>query len=161
MASSLKSVANGSDDSRGLEDSEESEPPVSHMVSYRSPDGKQSYHQTDELADAMQFVEHLRNAEAVEHARIFKLEELSFEYRPYYRVELATTLPPPPVAASAPAASDWISATPPTPVDKETEAEADPLAAVWSTTDRVEPADGEAVPVGNGASLGRKGLFGR
>ena len=67
---------------------------MSHLVSYRSSDGKQSYHQTDELSDAMQHVEHLRNAEGVEGARIFKLEELSFEYRPYYRVELATALPP-------------------------------------------------------------------
>src|SRR5437868_15025960 len=83
------------------------------MVSYRSSDGKQSYHQTDELSDAMQYVEHLRNAEGVEHARIFKLEELSFEYRPYFRVELATALPPPPAAVSAPANgdSDWLTSS--------------------------------------------------
>jgi hypothetical protein len=132
---------------------------VSHLVSYRSPDGKQSYHQTDELADAMQFVEHLRNAESVEHSRIFKLEELSFEYRPYYRVELATTLPPPPAATTTD--SDWVGATPPTPVDDDKEAETDPLAAVWTMTDRVEPAEGDSVAAGNGAGLGRKGLFGR
>jgi hypothetical protein len=125
------------------------------MVSYRNSDGKQSYHQTDELSDAMQFVEHLRNAESVEHARIFKLEELSFEYRPYYRVELATTLPPPPAKEE----SDWISSLPKAPVEEvpEEESETDPLAASWSASDRVEPVENESV----GAGIGRKGLFGR
>ncbi|MEY2446968.1 MAG: hypothetical protein QOH79_444 [Acidimicrobiaceae bacterium] len=130
------------------------------MVSYRSSDGKQSYHQTDELSDAMQYVEHLRNAESVEHARIFKLEELSFEYRPYYRVELATTLPPPPAAAPAPE-TDWLSPKP-EPVEATAPAEdVDPLAAAWSISDRTEPVDGESVPAGIGPGMGRKGLFGR
>jgi hypothetical protein len=126
------------------------------MVSYRSSDGKQSYHQTDELSDAMQFVEHLRNAESVEHARIFKLEELSFEYRPYYRVELATTLPPPPPTKEE---SDWISSLPKAPKEEmdEEEADVDPLAASWSASEHVEPVENESV----GAGMGRKGLFGR
>lgn len=119
------------------------------MVSYRSSEGKQSYHQTDELSDAMQFVEHLRNAEQVEHARIFKLEELSFEYRPYYRVELATALPPPP---ATPSESEWISSMPEAAAE-----DTDPLAAAWSMSERSEPADDESV----GAGMGRKGLFGR
>src|SRR5436309_14335384 len=122
------------------------------MVSYRSPDGKQSYHQTDELSDAMQFVEHLRNAESVEHARIFKMEELSFEYRPYYRVELATTLPPPPPTKDE---SDWLSSLPATP--SADDADTDPLAASWSASDGVDPVEDESV----GAGMGRKGLFGR
>jgi hypothetical protein len=131
------------------------------MVSYRSSDGKQSYHQTDELSDAMQYVEHLRNAESVEHARIFKLEELSFEYRPYYRVELATTLPPPPAVATA--ETEWLTtaekpaAKPVEIADEAPAEEADPLAAAWSMSERSEPADGESV----GAGFGRKGLFGR
>jgi hypothetical protein len=136
------------------------------MVSYRSSDGKQSYHPTDELSDAMQYVEHLRNAEGVEHARIFKLEELSFEYRPYFRVELATALPPPPAASGE---SEWLtsSATPAAPpeasdapadapADAKAE-DADPLAAAWSMSERLESPDGESV----GAGMGRKGLFGR
>lgn len=124
------------------------------MVSYRSSDGKQSYHQTDELSEAMQFVEHLRNAESVEHARIFKLEELSFEYRPYYRVELATAPATPP---AAPTESEWISSAPPGPASAEEEPDVDPLAAAWSVSERVEPAEVESV----GAGMGRKGLFGR
>jgi hypothetical protein len=124
------------------------------MVSYRSSDGKQSYHQTDELSDAMQFVEHLRNAESVEHARIFKMEELSFEYRPYYRVELATALTAPPAPQGD---GEWISAAPPTPAPDEEETDTDPLAAAWSMSERVEPEEVESV----GAGMGRKGLFGR
>jgi hypothetical protein len=131
------------------------------MVSYRSSDGKQSYHQTDELSDAMQYVEHLRNADGVEHARIFKLEELSFEYRPYYRVELATALPPPPAPVGA-ADSDWLTSTPDVAEVSDSPAEeSDPLAAAWSMTERGEPVDGESVPAGIGPGMGRKGLFGR
>jgi hypothetical protein len=122
------------------------------MVSYRSSDGKQSYHQTDELSEAMQYVEHLRNAEGVEHARIFKLEELTFEYRPYYRVELATALPPPPAPSTD---GEWLS---PAPDAIEAPADdPDPLAAAWSVSERAEPDDTESV----GAGMGRKGLFGR
>jgi len=130
------------------------------MVSYRSADGKQSYHQVDELSDAMQFVEHLRNAEAVDGARIFKLEELSFEYRPYYRVELASALPPPPAAERAD--TDWLAASQEESIDDaaaETDDEADPLAAAWSMTERNESAETESV--GAGMGMGRKGLFGR
>jgi hypothetical protein len=130
------------------------------MVSYRSTDGKQSYHQTDELADAIEFVEHLRNDEAVDHARIFKLEELSFEFRPYFRVELATTLPPPPV--TAPRESEWLTPSPDgpiEPVEAESTDDVDPLAAVWTATERTESMDGDGHTVG--AGLGRKGLFGR
>lgn len=61
---------------------------MSHMVIYRGVDGKPGYHQTDDIHDAVGFVERMRNEEGVEHARIFRLEEVVFEYRPYYRVEL-------------------------------------------------------------------------
>jgi hypothetical protein len=130
------------------------------MVSYRSSDGKQSYHQTDELSEALQFVEHLRNAEAIEHARVFKMEELSFEYRPYYRVELATTLPPPPATEGE---SSWTGSAPEAPAAEAPaaeEADTDPLAAAWSMSERVEhvePAEGDSV----GAGTARRGLFGR
>ena len=79
-----------------VDDSAKVRAPVSHMVSYRGTDGKQSYHQVDELGrrDAV-----CRASAQCRIGRcvlgIFKLEELSFEYRPYYRVELAAALPPP------------------------------------------------------------------
>lgn len=67
---------------------------MSHMVIYRGVDGKPGYHQTDDIHDAVNFVEQMRNEEGVEHARIFRLEEVVFEYRPYYRVELTDSLAP-------------------------------------------------------------------
>lgn len=59
------------------------------MVIYRGSDGKPGYHQTDDIHDAVGFVERMRNDSGVEHARIFRLEEVVFEYKPYFRVELA------------------------------------------------------------------------
>ncbi|MGI9597895.1 MAG: hypothetical protein ACR2QK_17150 [Acidimicrobiales bacterium] len=67
---------------------------MSHMVIYRGVDGKPGYHQTDDIHDAVNFVEQMRNEEGVEHARIFRLEEVVFEYRPYYRVELTDASSP-------------------------------------------------------------------
>ena len=58
------------------------------MVSYRGFDGQQSYHETDALSDAIAYVEHLRNDEAVDQARIFKLDEVSFEAKPGQLVAL-------------------------------------------------------------------------
>ncbi len=63
------------------------------MVIYRGSDGKPGYHQTDDIHDAVGFVESMRNDEGVEQARIFRLEEVVFEYRPYYRVELSSSAP--------------------------------------------------------------------
>ena len=62
---------------------------MAHMVIYRGADGKPGYHQTDEIHDAIGYVERIRNQEGVEHARIFRLDEVVFEYQPYFRVQLA------------------------------------------------------------------------
>ena len=126
------------------------------MVSYRDSDGQQQYHETDELGEAIAYVEHLRNDEAVDHARIFKLDEVSFEFRPYFRVEIAERAAPtaPPAAEAQPAG--W---TPPAdaPADDEaSDMERDPLAAAWAASDRPED-HVESV----GAGMGRRGLFGR
>ena len=64
---------------------------VAHMVIYRGADGKPGYHQTDEIHDAVGYVEQIRNQEGVEHARIFRLEEVVFEYQPYFRVQISAT----------------------------------------------------------------------
>ncbi|HEY2430338.1 MAG TPA: hypothetical protein VGI06_15465 [Acidimicrobiales bacterium] len=73
---------------------------MQHMVVYRSLDGKPSYFQADDLEGAVRQVEHLRNAENVVDSRIFQMEEVPIEFRPYYRVELSAAASPP---ASAPA----------------------------------------------------------
>ncbi|CAA9258706.1 MAG: hypothetical protein AVDCRST_MAG50-2757 [uncultured Acidimicrobiales bacterium] len=60
-----------------------------HMVIYRSAEGKPGYHQADVLDEAVRFVEHLRNAEEIEDARIFSMHEVSIEIKTYYRVEVS------------------------------------------------------------------------
>ena len=61
---------------------------MTHMVIFRTADGKPDYHQADDLAEAMAFVERLRNEESVSDARIFHMEEVPIEFRTYYRVEV-------------------------------------------------------------------------
>lgn len=63
---------------------------MSHMVIFRTADGQPGYHQAEELTDAVQFVERLRNTEGVEHTRIFRMEEVEFDFKPYYKVEVPT-----------------------------------------------------------------------
>jgi len=58
------------------------------MVIFRRPDGKPGYHQADGVDDAVRFVEMLRNQEQVTDSRIFRMEEVPFEFRPVYRVEI-------------------------------------------------------------------------
>ena len=59
-----------------------------HMVIFRGAEGKPGYHQTDELDAAVAFVERLRNDDGVTDIRVFRMEEVSIEFRPYFRVEV-------------------------------------------------------------------------
>ncbi len=61
---------------------------MSHMVIYRTADGQPGYHQADELDEAVRFVERLRNGDGVDGARIFRMEEVNFDFRPYFKVEI-------------------------------------------------------------------------
>ncbi len=84
---------------------------MSHMVIYRGADGSPGYHQTDEVHDAVAVVERLRNQEGVEEARIFRMEQVNFEYRPYFRVELTSggqSLSSAPTAAAVSAPRDSV-----------------------------------------------------
>lgn len=58
----------------------------SHMVIYQTSDGEPGSRQFDEIMAAVAFVEELRNRSGVDVARIFKLEEVKFEFKPYYQV---------------------------------------------------------------------------
>ncbi len=153
---------------------------MSHMVIYRGPDSKVGYHQTDDIHDAVSFVEQLRNEDGVEHARIFRLEEVNFEYRPYFRVELKAggpALASAPAAAAvgtardsqgtpaaaaaavateAPAARDAIVDTPPTP-PATSFSEAASVKVEEKVDEKTEPPSAEPE---NGVSA-RRGLFGR
>ena len=58
------------------------------MVIYRTSDGSSSFEQADAIDEAALFVERLRNKEGIDEIRIYRMEEISFAFRPYYKVEL-------------------------------------------------------------------------
>ncbi|MGK2949980.1 MAG: hypothetical protein ACSLFP_15515 [Acidimicrobiales bacterium] len=78
------------------------------MVIYRTADGSTRYEQADAIDEAARFVERLRNTEGSDEIRIFRMDEIKFAFRPYYKVELGmsdrrrTPTPGSPAAASAP-----------------------------------------------------------
>ena len=61
---------------------------MSFMVNFRSAEGKQGYHPTDTLEEAVRFVEHVRNQEHVTDARVWRLQEIPLEVKTYYKVEV-------------------------------------------------------------------------
>ena len=58
------------------------------MVIFRRPEGKPGYHQAEGVDDAIRFVEMLRNQEQVTDARIFRMDEVPFEFRTVFKVEI-------------------------------------------------------------------------
>lgn len=110
---------------------------MSYVVNWHRADGQPGWHPVADVQEATTYVEHLRNAEGVETTRIYRLEEVAFEFRPYYRVELAD--------AAHPSAS-------PLPV-----VEPASMAPVEGETHNgVEPDGDDAI-----AGSARRGLFGR
>ena len=75
------------------------------MVIYRTSDGSSCYEQADAIDEAALLVERLRNKEGLDQIRIYRMEEISFAFRPYYKVELGLTdrqsVPAPPSASTA------------------------------------------------------------
>lgn len=84
---------------------------MSHMVIYRTPDGKAAFQQVDDLPAAVAFVEKIRNEAGVENGRIYRLEQVSYRFEPYYQVrietgESATTSPAPAVGGAGRSTGD-------------------------------------------------------
>jgi hypothetical protein len=129
------------------------------MVIYRTSDGASCHEQSDAIDEAALFVERLRNQDGIEEIRIYRMDEISFAFRPYYKVELgmpervAATSPPPEVIGLAPT---FPVAEPPS----------EPPVDVLATPEAELPVDAPA-PVSAGAddaesaANGRRGLFGR
>ena len=77
---------------------------VPHLVKYSKADGQTGNHEVEELHEAIAYVERLRNDEGIDAARIYRIEEVQFEFRPYFRVELGGA-PVAPVASVPPVAT--------------------------------------------------------
>ena len=162
---------------------------MSHMVIFQSPGGSPGYNQFESLEEAVAFVEALRNERNVSSARMFALEEIKFELRPFYKVELqalttgapspaaqppapAAAQPPAPAAAPAPVAAAPVAPGPaPEPVAPAAPAPTE--ASTFGAFSASPPADTQAAPVtppsGEPAAdepaaepaPARRGLFGR
>jgi hypothetical protein len=78
---------------------------VSYMVLYTGLDNSVAFERCEELAEAVAEVERLRNEQSIDGAQIYRLEEVKFEIKPYFRVELpevsAVVSSAPSVASSA------------------------------------------------------------
>ena len=55
-----------------------------HMVIFQNPDGDTGYNQFDSIEDAVGFIEKIRNEQGIDSIRIFELEEVKFDLKPYY-----------------------------------------------------------------------------
>ena len=67
---------------------------MAYLVVYQAADGTSGYEPCDDLQLAILAAERLRNVEQVEAPRIFRTEEVRIDFRPYYRVEVASEAPP-------------------------------------------------------------------
>ena len=144
---------------------------MSHMVIFQTPDGNPGYNQFESLEEAVRFVEKLRNEQHVETARMFALEEVRFDFRPYFRVELdppmvgpGSTDPSPSTAADTEAApsafGDSGPFAPPAPPDPSSTPEpagvgaAPPPPTFMAVPSTPPPVEEHEQPT-------RRGLFGR
>ena len=59
-----------------------------HMVIFQNPEGDPGYNQFESIEEAVGFVEKIRNDQGIDSIRIFELEEVKFDLKPYYKVEL-------------------------------------------------------------------------
>ena len=132
------------------------------MVIYSTADGSSCYEQSDAIDEAALFVERLRNKEGIDQVRIYRMEEISFAFRPYYKVELGL-----PERQDTAVSSDVIGARATVKVDKTPTADAppedEPSAERVATVNADVPlplpaAPGDGEPAG---ANGRRGLFGR
>lgn len=72
---------------------------MSYMVLYTGRDGRSAFGRCEDVAEAAAEVERLRNNEDIDDAKIFRLEEVRFEIKPYFRVELPGLNDAPPAPA--------------------------------------------------------------
>ncbi len=64
------------------------EPAVSHIVIHDDPQNVTQYRQFDDLSNAVAYLEDTKNTEGIENAHLFALEEVKFEVKQYFKVEV-------------------------------------------------------------------------
>ncbi len=133
---------------------------MSHMVIHEV-DGIDHHERFAAIDEAISHVERLRN-EGNQSARLFRLEELQFEVKAYYRVQVGSAPAPMP---ALPDAEIEIAAPPadPSPEPMTVEAVADIVSDDTFATAATEIQRGNREDLAVSTSLGgaRRGLFGR
>ena len=133
------------------------------MVIYSTSDVVSCHEQADAIDEAALFVERLRNKDGIEEVRIYRMEEISFAFRPYYKVELGMPERQAERPTTAPTAEVVGSIPPPPVADEPRVHEPDPAVeiavdapATETTAPRPATVDGD-----HADANGRRGLFGR
>ncbi len=145
---------------------------MTHIVIHDDLDAVTQYRRFDEQGDAVAYLEELRNTSGVDDAKLFTLDEVKFEVKQYFKVEVLDSMHssiddpvPAPVVESLqkpevlPTAEDvtYVEAAMQEPIEatatEATESEMPPPPVGFE-----DPIEG-AVP--SGANDGRRGLFGR
>jgi hypothetical protein len=135
---------------------------VEHVVFFPAPDGSPAFRRLSSLQEAVDFVEHLRNEQAVADVSVHSLSEVPLAFRTVYRVEVAGAVPAPSEPAEPAAVAAPVEPAPEAPIAEATPVEpapeaAEPVAEV-AVADEAAPSD-DAEPVGAGAEGHSLGFF--
>ncbi len=129
---------------------------MAFIVVFQSEGRESACAQHGTLTDAVQFVEQLRNERGIDDARIFRADEVPFDFRPYFRVEIGAVASNPPRASRR--RHDVADAT---PDDAAALTEPNGVAGAAPPLVTAPPRPvREAEPRAEGATM-RRGLFGR
>ena len=133
------------------------------MVIYSTSDGTSCHEQADAIDEAALFVERLRNKDGLEEVRIYRMEEISFAFRPYYKVELGMPERQAERPTTAPTSGVMGSVPPPPVADEPVVHGPDPAVEVALDAPAPEPTAPrpDAAPGDHADANGRRGLFGR
>ena len=134
---------------------------MSHMVIFQTPGGSPGYNQFDSLSEAVSFVEKLRNEQGIENARMFALEEIKFDIKTVYKVELQALNAGPSASAPrsvAPSEPAPAPAPQPAPAPASQPAPAPAPSAQPAPAPAAQPAP---APAPEPEQPARRGLFGR
>ncbi|MGI9577961.1 MAG: hypothetical protein ACR2OH_07170 [Microthrixaceae bacterium] len=137
------------------------------MVIFQAPGGSPGYNQFESLDEAVAFVETLRNDQSVTNARMFALEEIKFELKPFFKVELQALNAGEPVQTDDPAPGTDAVEDPAQPEQQpyeqpESQPETAPMAAepaAAAPPPPAEPPPAEPAPMDEPAPASTFGAF--
>lgn len=135
---------------------------VSNIVIFRSADGKTGYRQADTVDEAARFVERIRNSEGVDEARIYKLEEVVFEFKPYFRVEVGGSSSGTTEASGEVGTEQSVEASTSEPADAESATTATPEPVPGPGPARIAKSTVESIPMPTPVEVeAKRGIFSR